>query len=173
MASLDQFTAQANEYMRRVGMRIRAGRLAQNLTQADLARACFAPSPTTIPHWEQGRAMPALPRQFAIADALELPMSVVWGHTDASDLVLENLLTARGAPASLTPTIQAGVRLRTAAVGSHYVSTECVHENHGDRCTMTCRFCDAVCRCWCHVIEPAASANGHHQRARSRAGEGL
>jgi transcriptional regulator with XRE-family HTH domain len=176
MPALDIFTERAEAYMRIIGARIRAGRLSQNMTQADLARACFAPHPSVITHWENGRAIPALPRQFAIADALVLPMPVLWGHNGQSDLALETILADRGAPASPTPTVQAGIRIRAAAVSVHYLSTDCIHDRHGERCKVACPRCGAACRCWCHAVdadEIPAIANGAQERARARAGEGM
>jgi hypothetical protein len=34
-----------------------------------------------------------------------------------------------------------------------YVSTACIHELH-DRCRLTCKFCEAICRCPCHGAIP-------------------
>lgn len=33
-----------------------------------------------------------------------------------------------------------------------YVSTACQHDLH-DRCRMTCKFCNDVCKCDCHLIK--------------------
>lgn len=49
--------------------------------------------------------------------------------------------------------------LRQALIAAHvrdgephvYMSTACIHAMHG-RCRMTCKFCDAPCRCSCHAV---------------------
>lgn len=32
---------------------------------------------------------------------------------------------------------------------AHYLSTYCLHDAH-DQCRLTCKLCDAPCRCVCH-----------------------
>jgi hypothetical protein len=34
----------------------------------------------------------------------------------------------------------------------HYLSTYCLHEDHGS-CRLTCKICEAPCRCDCHASE--------------------
>ncbi len=34
----------------------------------------------------------------------------------------------------------------------HYLSTYCLHGNHA-ACRLTCKICDAPCRCVCHSTE--------------------
>lgn len=42
---------------------------------------------------------------------------------------------------------QGGTRSATRlAIHAHYVSTYCIHGNH-DACRLTCKTCDAPCRC--------------------------
>lgn len=41
---------------------------------------------------------------------------------------------------------------RALALASHYLSTYCIHEAH-DQCRLTCKTCDAPCRCSCHGTE--------------------
>lgn len=152
-ASLDHYKARADAYAAQCGLRVRHGRLNAGMSQADLAVACFAPHPASISHWESGRFMPAVARQFAIADALALPMSVLWGHDSGTDVVLDAILADRGSPVAGTGSIEVGVNLRTAALATHYVSIECQHDHHGPRCRRGCPECSAPCRCWCHVSE--------------------
>ena len=40
----------------------------------------------------------------------------------------------------------------------HYLSTYCFHERHGD-CRLTCKGCEAPCRCACHRNEPELIVN--------------
>lgn len=157
-APLDQFKSRADAYAAHCGARVRAGRLNNNMTQADLALATYAPHPATIAHWESGRQMPGPTRQFAIAAALMLPMRALWGHEADADAILEAILAERGAPADMPASEQAGMRLRAAALAAHYVSTQCQHDKHGARCKVSCPECDAPCRCWCHLAPQVGAA---------------
>jgi transcriptional regulator with XRE-family HTH domain len=154
--SLDHYKARAETFAAQCGARVRAGRLNADLTQAQLAAATFAPHPASISHWESGRFMPSVMRQFAIADALVLPMAVLWGHDVNADRALEAILTDRGAPPTEDPgSLAADTNLRLAALATHYLSLECQHDKHGRRCRKTCPECSAPCRCWCHLSQPA------------------
>lgn len=129
--SIDQYKARAEAFAARCGARVRVARLGAGLTQAQLAAATFAPNPASISHWESGRFMPSVMRQFAIADALTMPMSTLWGHR---------------APAE------------ERSLVTHYLSLECQHDHHGDDCRRACPECSAPCRCWCHLDQPALAA---------------
>ena len=157
-APLDHLKARADAYAAECGKRVRAGRLNNNMTQADLALATYAPHPATVTHWESGRQMPGPVRQFAIADALTLPMAVLWGHGGDADLALEAILAERGAPADVPGSLPAAVGVRLAALSAHYISTQCQHDKHGGHCHTECPECAAPCRCWCHLTMPQAGA---------------
>jgi transcriptional regulator with XRE-family HTH domain len=153
--SLDHYKARAEAFAARCGARVRAGRLNAALTQAELAARTFAPHPASISHWESGRFMPSVMRQFAIADALTLPMPVLWGHDPNADRALEAILSDRGAPVEDPGSLAADTSLRLAALATHYLSLECQHDKHGRKCRRTCPECSAPCRCWCHLSQPA------------------
>jgi transcriptional regulator with XRE-family HTH domain len=189
-APLDHYKSLAEAFAARCGARVRAGRLNADFTQADLAAATYSPNPASVSHWETGRFMPSVMRQFAIADALLVPMSVLWGHGAGHEQELEEILHGRGAPPAVPATAAAGSNVRLAAFGAHYVSIECQHDKHGRACERVCPECDAPCRCWCHLTQAVTSAPVSHgtdyhaptpvveavnagQRARERAASAL
>jgi transcriptional regulator with XRE-family HTH domain len=196
VAPLDHYKARADAYAVQCGQRIRAGRINAQLSQAELARACYASHAASVTHWEHGRSMPGVLRQLAIADALTLPISVLFGHEPAANVALEAILVDRGAPVGQGGNLELGLNLRAAAVAAHYVSVECQHDRHGRTCQRACPQCSAPCRCWCHLSQPGltnlaippapapvepqeplapppAPAPAPSDRARLRAAEGL
>jgi hypothetical protein len=53
------------------------------------------------------------------------------------------------------------------AMLAHYFSTYCLHADHLN-CRLTCKICDAPCRCPCHAEVPASDERGDFER-RERA----
>jgi hypothetical protein len=56
----------------------------------------------------------------------------------------------------LADTASALLRVMGERTWPHYFSTYCIHEHHED-CRLTCKTCDAPCRCSCHRVPPAVS----------------
>lgn len=60
-----------------VGERIRALRIARDMTQAELARACYV-SQSFVAYWETGRRMPRPAVQRNVADILAMPRHILF-----------------------------------------------------------------------------------------------
>lgn len=66
----------------KVGRRIRAGRIALDLTQARFAQLCFV-TQAAVSQWERGVKLPRRPMQHTIADVLRQPRHLLFAELDA------------------------------------------------------------------------------------------
>ena len=64
-----------------IGERIRTARELLGLTQGALAAKVYVTQPA-VSQWEQGKTIPALPVQFALADALRTTRSRLFRELD-------------------------------------------------------------------------------------------
>ena len=62
-----------------IGKRIRSIRLAKNLSQADLAKACDL-QPSAINHFERDRRCPSAKNLCKLADTLETSVDIILGR---------------------------------------------------------------------------------------------
>lgn len=75
----------AEEYRHRCAARIKAAREAAQLSTTDLAKAAGIPSASLITHWERDGVLPALPRMFAVAVALDTTMEALFGFAGINE----------------------------------------------------------------------------------------